>query len=399
MKDKTFFFGSFLFALIFGAIGGAMAALIVIRNVPSFGQQEVLEDTVVQVVEESDIASVVESATPSVVSIVVKKEYTQAFDPSIFSDEFSLYAPEEEEISEEVQVGSGSGFVVSSDGLIMTNRHVVEDTQAEYEVVFDDGKTYPATVLDRDQIYDLAILQIDATDITPLPLGDSNTLAQGQTVIAIGNTAGQYPNTVTKGIISGLARNLEAGYSGLIQTDAAINSGNSGGPLLNAAGQVIGVNTAVDRSGEGIGFAIPINDVRVAIESVKQYGAITRAGLGVRYQMINEEIAKRNDLPYTYGAYITSGGDGEAVLENSSAAEIGLGEGDIILEIDGVRVDSEQSLAQYITAKQIGERIRLKIYQDNEEKESDVVLKALPKENENVSSSESESEKSEEENE
>lgn len=379
MNKKTLFILIILGAFVIGGLGGALASVVMLDGYtdPNSSLYRV-ENTRTVVVEESDTAAVVEQVKPSIVSIVIKKEQSVQ-DLSLFFGGAPVYTDSGE--TEEVEVGSGSGFIVSEDGMILTNRHVVADTDAEYEVVLDNGEVYDAEVLDRDQVYDLALMQIDADGLTPVELGDSETLAQGQSVLAIGNTVGLYPNTVTKGIISGLSRDLEAGYNGLIQTDAAINSGNSGGPLLNLAGQVIGVNTAVDRSGEGIGFAIPINNATDAIESVQENGYIARAGLGVRYQIINEQIADLNELEYDYGAYIIGEGDLLGVIPGSAADKANLQEGDIILEVNGQEVNSEQSLAELLAAKEVGEEVELKLYSDGNEKDVTVTLEELPNAN------------------
>lgn len=377
MNKKSVFALSLIASLIAGGIGGGAISLFFLSDHANEGNEQSGQHAV-SVVEESDASKVVEKVKPSIVSIVIKKEQAAVSSdvPFFTNDAFSIYAGDS--IQEEVEVGSGSGFIVSEDGMILTNRHVVLDTEAEYEVMLDNGEVYDAKVIDRDQVYDLALLQIEAEGLTPVEIGDSDALTQGQTVMAIGNTVGLYPNTVTKGIVSGLSRNLEAGYNGLIQTDAAINSGNSGGPLLNLQGQVIGVNTAVDRSGEGIGFAIPINDATDAIESVKKNGYIARAGLGVRYQIIDEEIAALNDLEYNYGAYIIGENDLLGVIPGSAADKANIKEGDIILEVDGQRVDTESSLAELITQRGVGDDVQLKMFIDGQEKDVTVKLEELP---------------------
>ena len=202
-------------------------------------------------------------------------------------------------------VGGGSGFIVSSDGLILTNKHVVSDTGASYTVLTNDGKTYPAKVLARDPNQDLAIVKIDATGLPTVTLGDSGSLQLGQTAIAIGNALGQFSNTVSVGVVSGLSRTVTAAapdtgaqetIQGVIQTDAAINPGNSGGPLLNLEGQVIGINTAIASDAENIGFAIPIDQAKNDIASVESTGNIQAPYLGVRYEALDPTIASQNNL-------------------------------------------------------------------------------------------------------
>lgn len=331
---------------------------------------------------QDDVSQVVESVNPAVVNIVIKKSVStqtplSPFDSFFFSTPETDDSADEKEV-EKVQVGAGSGFVVSSDGMIVTNRHVASDETATYTVVFADGKEFEAKVVARDTLTDLAILKIDAKDLTPITLGDSDVLKLGQSVIAIGNTLGTYQNTVTRGIVSGLSRSLGGEYTGLIQTDAAINEGNSGGPLLNAVGEVIGVNTAVDRSGEGIGFAIPINEVKFVIESVEKNGKIVRPGLGVRYVSITKAIAQANDLAYDYGAYIRGSENAFGVVPGSSADKAGIQEGDIILEVDGQKVTADVSLPSLIRKKKIGDTVKLKVFQDGEEKELTVTLAEIP---------------------
>lgn len=383
------FFSNVFVSLIGGVVGGAAVWYAMSTGVlPQVGTVTSTSGTTTvtaerQVEETSATTEVVTAASDSVVSIVVTKEYERVqrgggnFGGSFFQPFFDDQG-QAESVVEEVEIASGTGFVVTEDGLIVTNRHVVSESGSTYTIVFPNGDTYEAEVLDRDLTTDLALLQIEAEGLTPLALADSDEIVVGQSVIAIGNTLGEYSNTVTKGVISGLSRDLGGQYSGLIQTDAAINSGNSGGPLLNLDGEVIGINTAVDRSGEGIGFAIPINDAKSAIESVKEHGRIIRAGLGVRYIEITAEIAELNDLPYDYGAYIRGDARQFGVVVGGAADKAGINEGDIILEVDGTKVDDENPLSQLLKGKQVGEQVTLKVYQNAEENEVTVTLEELP---------------------
>lgn len=391
------FLSTLVVGLISGALGGAAVWYAMssgtfagLSNAQTIG--DVVQTVADREVEETSATiDVVEAASDSVVSIVVTKEYKQVQQrggriANPFFDDF-FGAPQEEAetddgATEEVEVASGTGFVVSADGIIVTNRHVVSETDASYTVVFDDGTSYEAEVVGRDVTTDLALLQIDAKDLPALELADSDKAVVGQSVIAIGNTLGEYDNTVTKGIISGLSRDLGGQYSGLIQTDAAINSGNSGGPLLNLDGEVLGINTAVDRSGEGIGFAIPINDAKAAIDSVKEHGRIIRAGLGVRYVEIDEQLAELNDLPYNYGAYVRGNDLQFGVITGSAADKAGINEGDIILEVDGTKVNEDNALSSLLRGKAVGDQVVLKVYQDGEEKDITVTLEELPGEEE-----------------
>jgi len=305
----------------------------------------------------------VEKAIPAVVAILMFKspeQVKQKIDKTIF-----------EHLSRDknglVCLGSCSGFFVSSDGYVLTNRHVVEDKEAVYEVVWKHHH-YSCQILARDEMTDLAVLKIEGKDFPFLPLGDSSKLKLGQTVIAIGNALSEFENTVSRGIISGLSRhvqtdleNMNREFSGLIQTDAAINPGNSGGPLINLFGQAIGVNTAVVLGVENIGFAIPINQAKAILKDIKQYGKICRPNLGVRYLLINDDLQKEHQLPFNYGAFLvyeTLPGQ-KGVISGGAAEKIGLKEGDIILEINGKRINKDYNLADVLKEHQLGEKIKI----------------------------------------
>lgn len=346
------------------------------------------ETTTIKVIEEeSQVIKVVEKASPSVVSIIITKDlpkieqfFGTPFDDFFNNDlfPFRIQIPQfREQGKEKKEIGGGTGFVVDKSGLIITNKHVVIDTEAEYTVLTNEGKKYPAKVVARDPFSDLAILKVNKSNLPSLELGDSSNLKLGQTVIAIGNALGEFRNTVSKGIISGLSRSITAGglgfteqLSGVIQTDAAINQGNSGGPLLNLGGQVIGISTAIAQGAQNIGFAIPINEARNIIESVKKYGKIIRPWLGVRYVLINEAIARANNLPVKYGALIIKGqGLTElAVVPGSPADKVGLVENDIILEFDKQKIDENHPLAKVIAKYRPGDEIGLKILSKGKEK-------------------------------
>lgn len=361
MKNKKIFLLSF----IFGALGGLIFSVggIFIYHYYFSQNVEVTENNISQTLsieEESAATKVAEEVSPSVVSIIISKELDSYYQLGL------------------QEVGGGTGFIISEDGLILTNRHVVSDSDAEYTVVMSDETTYEADVLSVDAFNDLAILKIAAQDLSTVELGDSGQLKAGQTVIAIGNTLAEYQNTVTRGVVSGLARDLGGNLTNLIQTDAAINQGNSGGPLINSAGQVIGINVAVDRTdlAEGIGFAIPINDAKSAIESVQKYGRIIRPMLGVRYVPITTEIAEANSLSYNYGALVVQGNDLTelAVVPGSPADMAGITENSIILEFNGTKIDENNTLSDLMKNKSVGDKITLKIYQQGEEKEVEVTL-------------------------
>jgi S1-C subfamily serine protease len=275
------------------------------------------------------------------------------------------------------KIGAGSGFFVSRDGLIITNKHVVTDEAASYTVLTNDRKSYEAKVLTRDPVNDLALLKIDIQNAPTLELADSNAIQIGQKVVAIGNSLGQYENTVTTGVVSGIGRSITAGgqdgseqLEGVIQTDAAINPGNSGGPLLNILGQVIGINTAIDREGQSVGFAIPSLDAQRGLESFKKNGKITRPFLGVRYVMISPDLAKRQKLPKDYGALVVRGETATdlAVVPGGPADKAGIVENDIILEVNGQKLSEEQTLAGRLRQLQVGDTVSFKVYHRGEEK-------------------------------
>ena len=346
-------------------------------SVNSVADETVAESKTIAVIEESATIDVVKRVDPSVVSIVVSQDLSELYDLDV--PFFRFETPQGFQ-----EVGAGTGFIISEDGLILTNKHVVDAENAEYSVIMNDGEQYDALVLDTDPFNDIALIKIDATGLPTVELGDSDVLEIGQTVIAIGNTLGEFQNTVTRGVVSGLSRTITAGTSGgssetlegIIQTDAAINHGNSGGPLLNLDGQVIGLNTAIRQEGQLVGFAIPINQANRAIESVKEYGRIVRPYIGIRYILLNEEIAEQNNLTVDYGALIARGRmvADLAVIPGSPADKAGLVENDIILEINGQRIDDDQSLAKQLQQYNPGESVNLKILHDGEESSITVIL-------------------------
>lgn len=332
------------------------------------------------------IADVVEIASPAVASVIVSKYvsvveeyYYNPFEEfeQFFGRPFGFQIPQYREKGKELQeVGGGTGFIVSSDGLVVTNKHVVYDEKAEYTVLTNDGEKHSASVLALDPIQDIAVLKISATGLPTVKLGNSGKLRIGQTVIAIGNALGEFRNTVSVGVISGLARTVAASGGGVteqleevIQTDAAINQGNSGGPLLNLYGEVIGINTAIALGAENIGFAIPVNKVRKDIVDIQTKGKISYPFLGVRYILINKTIQEKNNLPFDYGALVIRGDEpGEpAVMPGSGAGKAGIVENDIILEADSQRITSKNPLSKMILKHSVGEKIILKVFRHGEE--------------------------------
>jgi len=327
------------------------------------------------------IPEVVKEASPAVVSIIVSKYvpiieryyYSPFGEDSPFEVRVPGYRQKGEELKE---VGGGTGFIVSSDGFIVTNKHVVLDEEAEYTVLTNDGQKYPALVLARDPLQDIAILKIDVAGLSTVKLGNSDILEIGQTVIAIGNALGEFRNTISAGVISGLLRTITATGGGIteqleevIQTDAAINKGNSGGPLLNLYGEVIGVNTAMAVGAENIGFAIPINKVKKDITDIKTSGRIIYPFLGIRYVLINKALAEENNLSVDYGALIIRGDNSNepAIIPDSAADEAGLQENDIVLEINGAKISQENTLAKLILKYKPGDGITLKILREEKE--------------------------------
>jgi serine protease Do len=240
-----------------------------------------------------------------------------------------------------------------------------------------------------DPVLDIAIIKVEGADFAPLAFGDSDRVEVGQTAIAIGNALGEFRNTVSVGVISGLSRSIVAGDPGggrsealdeVIQTDAAINRGNSGGPLLNLNGEVIGVNVAVAAGSENIGFALPVNNVKTAVAEVIRGGKIVRPFIGIRYVAVTEELKERNKLPFDYGVLVARGESPEelAVIPGSPADKAGMMENDIILEIDGIRLTPERRLSTLIRSRQVGDSLNLKLYHRGEAKTVKVILEAMP---------------------
>ncbi len=350
------------------------------------------------------VVETVKRVSPSVVSIVISRDLPKLrsggflIDPYDPFDPYGLLRPRgiapqtpDAPTTEKQTVGGGSGFFVSSDGLILTNKHVVSYTDADYTVVLNDGTTLPAKVVARDPQNDIALIRVekqDGKEFPALPLGDSSAVQLGQTVIAIGNALGEFQNSVSVGVVSGLSRSIVAGsttglteqLSGVIQTDAAINPGNSGGPLLSIDGMVIGMNSAVAQGAQSIGFAISINDAKRDIESVQKTGKIIRAYLGVRYVSIDAELQEKNALPVKEGALILRGDTRTdlAVIPGSPADKAGLKENDIITKVDGTAVTAQEPLWRLISGKGVGDSAELTVYTKGEEKTVTVTLEAQP---------------------
>jgi serine protease Do len=347
--------------------------------------------------EEQQVISVVKKTNPAVVSIVISQlvpVYEQVNPnnqmPDFFNDPFNfLQQPQyQQKGTQQQDVGAGSGFLISADGLIITNKHVVAQASADYTVFLNDGSKHTAKVIAKDPSNAIAILKIDGKDLPFLEFGSSTDVQIGQTVIAIGNPLGQFRNTVSKGVISGLSRSITAGdasgsseqLTGVIQTDAAINPGNSGGPLIDLNGRVIGVNVAVAEGSQSIGFALPANGVKSVVESVRKSGHIVRPYLGVRYTLITPAIKQANNLSVDYGALVIRGDQQSdlAIVPGSPAGKAGLVEGDIILEADGQKITETNPLAAAISQKQVGDTVNLKILHQGQTKNVNVKLEEIP---------------------
>lgn len=367
-------------SLVAGGVGGVLGGYFLPEWVAQKLSPEDRRKTA-RISEESDVVSAVENATPAVVSIIVTKDLPKIRRYYQFSPNNYIYR---QEGTEKREIGGGTGFIVSTDGFIVTNKHVVSDSEADYTVLMNNEETYEAQVLALDPINDIAVLKIEGNDFPIVELGDSSELKVGQTVIAIGNALGEFTNTVSVGVVSGLSRSLTAQSSrsgqaellGVIQTDASINPGNSGGPLLNVAGQVLGINTAIVSNAQNIGFAIPINEAVNTIDSVKKYGKIIRPWLGVRYVQLNETIAESNNLPVDYGALVVRGDERTdlAVMPGSPADKAGLVENDIILEINGEKLEQDNPLYKVLFRYAPGEKVTLTILHRGEEKEVTATL-------------------------
>lgn len=395
-------------ALAGGAIAGAIVSFAILNH-PTIIQslredtpQTRQAETVIQNDYEQTVINTVQQARPAVVSIVISKDvpiiersFSQPSDP--FGDffgngtlsPFQFQIPRfEQKGVERREIGGGSGFLVSADGFIVTNRHVVDQDDAEYTVFLNDGSKHPAKVIARDSLNDIAILQIEGKDFPFLSFADSSTLQVGQSTIAIGNSLGELQNTVSVGVVSGLSRSITAGnafgkseqLNEVIQTDAAINPGNSGGPLLNLSGKVIGVNVAIAQGSQNVGFALPANDIKKAVESVQTTGKISHAYVGIRYTSITPAIQEANNLSVEYGVLVVRGQRPEdiAVVPGSPANKAGIVEGDIILEIDGKKLDEETSFARIIANKKPGDSVTLKVLSKGSEKTISVTLEESP---------------------
>lgn len=324
----------------------------------------------------------VKKVAPSVVSIVISKYLPKIKGvygmPGLpFSNPF-MFGDIEGGEKEKISVGGGSGFIVHPDGLVLTNKHVVFDQEAEYTVITTDLEEYPAKVLSRDPINDIAVLKIDAKRLPAIRLGNSGKLELGQTVIAIGNALGMFSNTVSKGIISGLSRSISAALGtggemehlrGVLQTDVAINQGNSGGPLINLDGEVIGINTAIIAGAQNIGFSIPINWAKQDLEDIIKHGRIIKPFIGLNYVMLDKKLQKQYSLPVESGALVIRDHrpDSLAVVPDSPADRAGVKENDIIVELNGEKILENMDLRDLIQKYPVGSEIEFAVLRKDQQ--------------------------------
>lgn len=388
---------------LFSAVCGAVFGVLIYVAVAEYSDFQLpgLSRTIQQTTEtssvpplEARVVSAVQKVQPSVVSILITKDVPTYVTAPGFDPFFNQFLPSpffgnpgQSPGTEKRQVGGGSGFIVGSEGLIVTNEHVVSDATAEYTVITNDGKRYPAKVLARDPILDLAYIKIEGQNFQTLSFGDSDKIKLGQTVLAVGNALDEFRNTVTMGIVSGLNRTLVAENAlgrpevieGAIQTDAAINPGSSGGPLVDLDGNVIGINTAMAVDSQLIGFALPANLVKTGAEQVQKTGKITHAFLGVRYQTLTVDLIEKNKFNVSHGALIVrgSGQNEPAILPGSPAEKAGLRENDIILQFDGIEVSDSNSLSILITGHAPGDIVPIKINREGNEMDLTVTLGEL----------------------
>ena len=372
-KRGGYFIVIFLILSLLMGVAGAFGTLYLFSAKPNLMSKLGIKDLTLPttkteklVLEESSaVSDAVKKVSPAVVSISSKQNITDVFGRTL------------------EQTGGGTGFIITSDGLIATNKHVVSDANAKYTVYTSDGKEYEAKVKALDSLNDFAVLKIEATGLPVVDLGDSDNVDVGQWVIAIGNALGEFQNTVTVGVVSAKDRKITASgggeseqLSGLIQTDAAVNSGNSGGPLTNLKGQVVGITTATAENAQSLGFAIPINVVKKAIDSIKKTGTIERPMIGVRYVLISKEIAKANSLSINHGAWILRGTNVSdvAVIPGSPADKAGLKENDIITKINGEEITEDNSLTKILQKYNVGDSIDLTVLRQGKEENVKLTL-------------------------
>lgn len=353
---------SVLVVVIVSFLGGALSdRLFVVKPLdylfPRAGGSQTIAGQKQVVSEESAVIDVVKKSSPAVVTIAVQtpKQRVLEFDP------FSGFGVREQGGQQDL----ATGFIVSSDGLIVTNKHVVSTQGVSYKAITKDGKEYDVKKIYRDPSNDLALVRIDAQNLPIMDLGDSDNLQVGQLTIAIGTPLGEFRQSVTTGVISGLGRGIKAGgnpfegyverLDNVIQTSAAINPGNSGGPLIDSGGKVIGINVAVAQGAQNIGFAIPVNIVKNSISQFKETGEFVRSFFGVQYQMISKAAALANEVPQ--GAYVRD------VVSGSPAEKAGIKVGDIITKFGGDKIEEDKGgLAVLVNKHKVGEKIDIEVW-------------------------------------
>ena len=400
-------------ALIAGFAGGALTNQVFppdsLMNSDSFTGSVTQPVEMKLVDEKSEIIDAIQKVSPSVVSIVISQELKNIrsmgmtpfdmfqedpFFRNFFGQPFEVQPQEPEEKSPDQEtpkkqkVGGGSGFIISKEGLILTNRHVVASDEADYTVILHDGSELKAEVVSRDVFNDLAVIKLvpendeSLPELQPVIFGNSSELKIGQSIIAIGNALAEFQNSATRGIVSAIGRQITASdgngrgenLSGLIQTDAAINPGNSGGPLINLAGEVVGINTAIASGANGIGFAIPIDDVKPIITSVKEKGRIVRPILGVMFSMITPELMKEMKLDVEEGALLKGDGKNFAVLPGKPAEKAGLLEKDIIIAVNDQKITQKNPLQREIMKYAPGDKLKITYLRQGQEKTTEITL-------------------------
>lgn len=327
-----------------------------VKTIVSNGQE------IIRTVEESAVIDVVEKASPAVVSILAETVEFDFQKGPVTS-----------------QQGIGTGFIIDPDGIVLTNDHVVSDKSIEYTVLTSEGKKYPVKKIGRDPGNDFAILEIDAKDLPTIKFGDSDTLKVGQKVVAIGNALGRFGNTVTVGVVSGIGRGITASSTfgasaatleDVIQTDAALNPGNSGGPLLDLSGNVVGINFAISQNAENIGFVIPINKVKNIIDEYKKTGRIVKPFIGIQYELITKDVASVENLPE--GAFVRQ------VLPNTPGDSAGIRTGDVIVKVNDTDINESSTLASVLTKYKVGDTIELEVNRDGDTLKIKVKLGEAP---------------------
>ena len=392
-NKSELFLSVVLVSFVTGLLGAIIGLTFYFQVIQPEKKKDIIEKESIagylpQTAQEKLIINAIEKVSPAVVSIVISKDvpvfeqyyynpfeqFEDVFGPGYFEYQVPQYR---QKGTEKQDVGNGTGVIVSEDGIILTNKHVVAEEDAEYTVFTSEGKKFEAKVLARDPVQDLAVMKIeqDSESFPVATLGSSEDLKMGQSVIAIGNALGEFKNTVSVGVISGLGRTITASsgsttetLENVIQTDAAINRGNSGGPLLNLKGEIIGINAAMVTDAQSIGFAIPIERAKKDIEQVQETGEISYPFLGVRYILVSEQVQEEYELPVDYGALIIKGESGEpGVTPDSGAGQAGLQEGDIILEFDGQRITQNNSLSKIISMYSPGDKVNVKYLREGGE--------------------------------